>query len=705
MRVCIFLTALLASAAMGLPAGLDVPATVPAGSEFPVTSTIEPANGHMVLVRLPDGKRASYGYPKIGRPVLLTAPIEPGEYEVQYTVGGEAIESRKFTVTAVTAKLAVPETLDMRQSFDAVFEGPANKGDMILVRDADEKRLSYGYPGAEKSGAVALTAPESPGDYEVVYRSKGVILAREPVSVRSVGASLKVPESLDMRQAFSVEFEGPANHGDMIFVSDADNKRYSYGYPGDAKSGALELMAPENSGAYSVVYRTGETILAEVPIVVGATTAQLEVSATVPSGSELDIGFRGPANRGDMIFIAKKDETERSGDYGYPGARTEGALSLTAPEPMGDYSVIYRSGSTELARASFAVVDVTASLDAPPEVQGGLSFDVAWKAEGNRGDRINLVAIGDPSPVAWNYPVRGNPLRLEAPAQPGGYQLEYRTPSGRVLATRAIKVTPPDPKPGFLQVRAEGKGAFGEGSGVEIILDASGSMLQRIGGERRIAIAKATLTELVTDVIPAGTPFAMRVFGHRQADSCRTDLEVPLGPLAPAAVSAKVAAIQAMNLARTPIGDSLAKVSSDLAAVNKERIVILLTDGEETCEGDPAAAIRELKATSVDVRVNIVGFAIDDTELARTFESWAALGNGDYFAANDAAELGRALTRSVRPQFEVLDGSGKVTARGRVGEPAIALPAGDYQVRLMTRGAESKSVEIEGGATAIVDFP
>jgi hypothetical protein len=64
--------------------------------------------------------------------------------------------------------------------------------------------------------------------------------------------------------------------------------------------------------------------------------------------------------------------------------------------------------------------------------------------------------------------------------------------------------------------------ALAAGSAVEIILDASGSMLQRLGGQRRIDIAKQTLTRLTSATIPAGTPFALHVFG-RELDSCQTD--------------------------------------------------------------------------------------------------------------------------------------------------------------------------------------
>lgn len=704
MRSLILLGLLFSACVFGQLAVLQIPASVPGGAQFDVTATIEPAQGHMVRVRLPDGSRGSYGYPKSGRAVKLRAPLEPGEYQVEYAAGGEVLDSQTFSVTPVTASLSVPASLSMLQGFEVEYEGPANHNDMIFVRDAQQKRLSYRYPGKNKTGAVTLQAPEEPGEYEVVYRTGDKILAAAPIAVKAVTATISVPASLDMRQSFEVAFQGPANHNDMIFVRDAQQKKLSYRYPGKNNTGSVTLQAPEAPGNYEVVYRTGSTILAVAPVTVGGVTASLSVPPTVPAGARVNITYQGPANHGDMILLL--DAQGEKGAYGYPGKNKAGELSLTVKEELGHYRVVYRSGSTELAQASFEVVDVTAVLEAPAQVEGGLAFDVSWEAQGNRGDRINLIDPGAESrTVAHDYPVRGNPVQLTAPKKPGDYLLDYRTAGGRVLTTRPITVTPPDPEPGFLLVSTGSRSNFPSNSGVEIILDASGSMLQRIDGQRRIAIAKKTLIELVSDVIPAGTPFALRVFGHREADSCRTDLEVPLGPLDATAVSAKVSDIQAMNLARTPIADSLALVASDLAGVQGERIVILLTDGEETCEGDAALAIQALKNSGVDIRLNIVGFAIDDESLEQTFESWAALGNGSYFGAADAAQLSDALNRSVRPQFQVLSQQGSIVATSRVGDPSVPLPAGEYQLQVGQGDGSRENFKIEAGKTLRMELP
>ena len=181
------------------------------------------------------------------------------------------------------------------------------------------------------------------------------------------------------------------------------------------------------------------------------------------------------------------------------------------------------------------------------------------------------------------------PGTLVAPLAPGEYELRYSTAEKYLtLARAAIQIMPAKNEPGKITVAlAAGTKASGA---IEIILDASGSMLQKLGGERRIDIAKKTLTKLTSSTIPAGTPFAFRVFG-REVDSCQTDLDVPVGPLNPAAVAQRIAALVAKNGAKTPIGASLDKAADDLKSVTGEKLIVLVTDGEETCGGDPAAAI------------------------------------------------------------------------------------------------------------------
>jgi len=261
-----------------------------------------------------------------------------------------------------------------------------------------------------------------------------------------------------------------------------------------------------------------------------------------------------------------------------------------------------------------------------------------------------------------------------------------------------------DPGPATLTLRAPELTPAERGA-VGIILDASGSMLKRMDGQRRIEIARDSLRRTVSDILPDGMPVALRVYGHREAGSCRTDLELPLQPLDKSAFLARLEQIQAINLARTPIAASLAAMADDLADAGGSKWVVLLTDGEETCDGDPAAEIEKLRAAGIDARVNIVGFAIDEDALKNRFRDWARLGGGSYFDAGAADSLDRALSDAMRLPFTVLDASGEPRASGQVGGDPLELPAGRYDIRVETSPPRVlEDVVLEPGAERVIDL-
>jgi hypothetical protein len=190
------------------------------------------------------------------------------------------------------------------------------------------------------------------------------------------------------------------------------------------------------------------------------------------------------------------------------------------------------------------------------------------------------------------------------------------------------------------------------------------------------------------------------VFGHKEAGSCRTDLELPLAPIDRTAAVATIQGLGAMNLGedadrRIPAQGARRPQGRQGAAARSCSV----TDGEETCGGDPKAAIQSLRASGMDVRVNIVGFAVDEVVLKETFREWARVGNGGYFDAQNGEQLRAALRATLRPTYQVL-AAGKVVATGTVNGDPTELPAGAYQVRVL--GAAAKDigkVELEPGAT------
>ena len=278
--------------------------------------------------------------------------------------------------------------------------------------------------------------------------------------------------------------------------------------------------------------------------------------------------------------------------------------------------------------------------------------------------------------------------------RPKGYRIDAATETVEA-ATGSLRVVAED---------ASGEpSAVSPTGAVEVILDASGSMFNTLEGRFRYEIAKDVLDDLVANTLPDGVPFALRVFGNREASSCRTDLEVPLAPLDRAATRSVIAAIEPQPFAFTPIADSLLQVANDIGSAAGPKTVILITDGEESCDGDVEAAIRSLEEQGIDVELNVIGFDFDadDRDAARArFQAWAELGGGSYFDANSAAELELSLEQAIAtpPPFEVLDLSGTVVTTGIVGGDPVELPAGVYSVRILADPVQVVTdVRIRGG--------
>src|SRR5215213_11585032 len=129
---------------------------------------------------------------------------------------------------------------------------------------------------------------------------------------------------------------------------------------------------------------------------------------------------------------------------------------------------------------------------------------------------------------------------------------------------------------------------------VLLILDASGSMNAKLpNGETRIAVAQRAVKG-VAGFIPAQAQLSLRMYGAQsptQQKNCQdTHVAVPFGPAdaGSAAITAAVDGVKAQGY--TPIAFSLEQAANDFAPDAKERVLVLVSDGKETCQGDPVLA-------------------------------------------------------------------------------------------------------------------
>lgn len=184
-------------------------------------------------------------------------------------------------------------------------------------------------------------------------------------------------------------------------------------------------------------------------------------------------------------------------------------------------------------------------------------------------------------------------------------------------------------------------------SNLLFVLDSSGSMWGQVDGVAKITTAKTVLNRLLGD-LPADTRAGLMVYGHRQKSSCGdVELVAPLGQAHSRATMDVLDAITPRG--KTPIAHALseARHAFDTSSPDAGNNVVLISDGIETCDGDPCAVAGELAAANVNVKVHVVGFDIPDED-RKQLECIAEKGKGQYFAADSTEGFHDAVSEAVK---------------------------------------------------------
>jgi hypothetical protein len=222
--------------------------------------------------------------------------------------------------------------------------------------------------------------------------------------------------------------------------------------------------------------------------------------------------------------------------------------------------------------------------------------------------------------------------------------------------------------------------AGGGAEGLLIVLDHSSSMEEIVEGEVKIEVAKEVILDLMDD-LGAGSQIGLREF----AGCGMSDLLVPIQPLDTVAFTNAVTAITTYGA--TPIAYTLEQVPGDFASIGGKKLILLITDGMETCKGNPVKAAQKLISDGLDLRINVVGFDIGRVSTARDqLLQIAQATGGAFLEAANREELRQALSLSAPFSYTVYDVSGAVVFTGRLGEEQIPrLDVGTYRVVVNTQ--------------------
>lgn len=161
--------------------------------------------------------------------------------------------------------------------------------------------------------------------------------------------------------------------------------------------------------------------------------------------------------------------------------------------------------------------------------------------------------------------------------------------------------------------------SFKENYNIEIILDASGSMANYIGNETRMELAKKAIRDFVAK-IPEEANVSLRVYGHEgtgseadKAASCAAIDEVyKRGSYNQSGFEEALNTFEPAGW--TPVAGALESAKASFTGLDSEtntNFIYLVSDGIETCGGDPVAVARSFAESAISPIINVIGFNAD----------------------------------------------------------------------------------------------
>ncbi|HEY9683333.1 MAG TPA: VWA domain-containing protein [Oculatellaceae cyanobacterium] len=186
------------------------------------------------------------------------------------------------------------------------------------------------------------------------------------------------------------------------------------------------------------------------------------------------------------------------------------------------------------------------------------------------------------------------------------------------------------------------------------LLDCSHSMKESFDGdgkddpsEAKMNAAKKVLQESVYK-IPLDVQIGLRTFGQGSGDNeChQSALLVPLGIKNRQEIVERVKAVKPFGV--TPLEYALRQAAADdFAGAQGEKVIILISDGADTCNGHPCDFIQELPKYGIKLKVDVVGLSIKQPGDKDQLNCIAEGSNGKYYDVHTAGDLIKSIAKSV----------------------------------------------------------
>ena len=188
---------------------------------------------------------------------------------------------------------------------------------------------------------------------------------------------------------------------------------------------------------------------------------------------------------------------------------------------------------------------------------------------------------------------------------------------------------------------------------VEIIIDASGSMNSPIGTTTKIEAVKSALKDIFSTPLPPDVTqrkVAIRSFGSKSTsdknDCNDTSLDFKMDKLDFEKFSKALSSITPQGI--SPVAFALEESFKDFteSGDTSDNLIVLISDGWDSCNSDPLAAADRLKKGNSKVIIDVIGFDVDQSS-QESLKKLAQSTDGHFFLARSDVELSSALDQSI----------------------------------------------------------
>ena len=186
----------------------------------------------------------------------------------------------------MSATLEAPSEATAGETIRVDWTGPDYDRDYIGVSRIDDPDGYENYAYTRNGTPAQVTMPTEPGEYELRYfvRQDRSIIARHPITVTDVSATLEAPSEATAGETIRVDWTGPDYDRDYIGVSRIDDPDGYENYAYTRNGTPAQVTMPTEPGEYELRYfvRQDRSIIARHPITV------TDVSATLEAPSEAE---------------------------------------------------------------------------------------------------------------------------------------------------------------------------------------------------------------------------------------------------------------------------------------------------------------------------------------------------------------------------------------------------------------------------------